>query len=76
MKAKWFKDAEYTYSMTPLNGENKIEFRFPNAAGGNLEWSDWLYKTKDGKVVKVNMTAELLQCYIDKQYVNPGENNG
>lgn len=70
-KANWFEGATYVYHAVP-NGQGKviIDFHIPNASGGklNLKWSDWLYEYKDGKKVATNLTAELLQCYIDREY--------
>lgn len=71
MKKDWFKDASYIYETTPHDNdydknEHYITFFFPNAAGGPLEFKELLYKyNTDGSPDYKNLTAELLQCYID-----------
>lgn len=78
MKEKaWHKDASYTYGNFEQSGETVhgttiITFRFPNAAVGPLEFTDWLYrsyKDADGSMrTDKNLTAEMLQCYIEKDF--------
>lgn len=66
MKRNWYKDANYSYETQPdKKGYTKIVFTFPNAAGGLLQFDTWLYRFKHGDILEKNMTAEMLQCYID-----------
>lgn len=63
----WHETANYIYDTQPKNGESHITFYFPNAASGDLTFTTWLYKYReDGEIIEKNLTAEMLQCYIDK----------
>jgi hypothetical protein len=69
-KEDWFKGASYVYKIhraMAQNGEGTIAFDIPNAAGGPLHWEVWLYRYKNGVIVDTNLTAHMLQCYIDRE---------
>lgn len=71
-KLDWYKGSSYVYTPTPQDGKTTISFHFPNASGGSLEFTTWLYKFKStGDIpfkyekIDTNLAAEMLQCYID-----------
>jgi hypothetical protein len=64
---KWHDDATYAYS-TYMGSDpftSLVTFTFPNAASGELQFTDWLYRYKDGEKYATNITAEMLMCYVD-----------
>lgn len=66
MASNWYEGASYMYETMPdKEGYTTITFTFPNAATKDLEVKTWLYRIDDGEVVDKNMTAEMLQCYMD-----------
>lgn len=72
-KDGWAKEASYVYDVTPketdkhFGSKHYITFTFPNAHPKSVTFTDLLYHyNPEGELLYKNLTAEMLQCYIDK----------